>query len=82
VFLPFFKISEQLVKFWLIVVFFNSVAFYVSENYTQCTSFFGCPVKVFHFAKNVEYAYQELPHPENTTSPHSQEEERKREHGL
>jgi hypothetical protein len=29
--------------------------------------------------KKVEYAYQELPHLEDTASPHSQEEERKRE---
>jgi hypothetical protein len=27
--------------------------------------------------KNVEYAYQEVPHSENTASPHSLEEERK-----
>jgi hypothetical protein len=27
----------------------------------------------------VKYAYQELPHSENTASPHSQEEEKERE---
>jgi hypothetical protein len=30
--------------------------------------------------KKVKYAYQELPHSEDTASPHSQEEEREREH--
>jgi hypothetical protein len=29
--------------------------------------------------KKVKYAYQEMPHSEDTDSPHSQEEERKRE---
>jgi hypothetical protein len=33
--------------------------------------------------KKMKYAYQELPHSEDTFSPHSQEEEkeREREHG-
>ncbi len=30
----------------------------------------------------MKYAYHEWPHAANTASPHSQEEERKREHGL
>jgi hypothetical protein len=31
-------------------------------------------------SKNVKYAYQELPHSENTASTRSEKEEREREH--
>jgi hypothetical protein len=33
----------------------------------------------YHY-KKVKYAYQELPHSENTASPRSEKEEREREH--
>jgi hypothetical protein len=35
-----------------------------------------------HLKQKKNTHYQEVPHSENTTSPHSQEEEKKREHGL
>jgi predicted solute-binding protein len=31
--------------------------------------------------KKVKYAYQELPHSEDTASPHSQEQDKERERG-
>jgi hypothetical protein len=34
------------------------------------------------YSKQVEYAYQEMPHSENTASPHSQEERKREPAGL